>query len=39
MSKRFSVSKGSSARGFRGNVGRTKSLNMQVRPMRGGFRI
>lgn len=36
--RRHAVSKSGSARKFRGNVSRTKALNMKV-PMRGGFRI
>lgn len=35
---RYAVNKGKSARKFRRNVGRTKSLNMRG-PMRGGFRL
>lgn len=37
--RRRRVNKSRSARKFRRNVGRTKSMNMRVTPMRGGFRI
>ena len=36
---RHHVNKRSSASRFRGNVGRTKGLNMASAPMRGGWRI
>lgn len=38
-SKRYGVHKGSSARQFRHNVGRTKALNLRGMPMRGGWRL
>lgn len=37
--KRYGVSKGSSARHFRHHVGRTKSANVRMNPMRGGWRL
>lgn len=37
--KRAPVSKGKSSAKFRRQVGRTKGANMQVTPMRGGFRL
>lgn len=37
--KRFSVSKGHSAKQFRNNVSRTKAPNMAPGPMRGGIRL
>lgn len=37
--KRFGVNKGSAARRFRTDVGRTKSVNMARAPMRGGWRL
>lgn len=36
---RYSVHKGSSARTFRHNVGRTHAVNMRFAPMRGGWRL
>lgn len=36
--KRYSVNKSSSARKFRHQTGRTKSINMAT-PMRGGWRL
>lgn len=36
--RRNSVSKGRSARKFRGAAGRTRAANM-IRPMRGGWRL
>lgn len=39
MAYRRRVNKGRSARKFRRNVGRTKSINMRAAPMRGGFRL
>lgn len=36
---RSSVSKGKSAAQFRGNVSRTKGLNVIAAPMRGGIRL
>lgn len=38
-SKRYGVNKGSSARSFRNNTGRTKAPNMRAVPMRGGWRL
>lgn len=38
-SKRAPVNKSSSARGFRGDVGRTKAANVAKSPMRGGWRL
>lgn len=37
--KRYSVSKGHSARKFRHHVGRTKAANTAMAPMRGGWRL
>lgn len=37
--KRSYVSKGGSARKFRKDVGRTKSVNVKAGPMRGGIRL
>lgn len=37
--KRLGVSKGRSARGFRKNISRTKSVNLRGAPMRGGIRL
>lgn len=37
--KRMSVNKGKSASQFKRNVGRTKSANFSVNPMRGGWRL
>lgn len=37
--KRSGVSKFKSAGKFRKHVGRTKAANMQVTPMRGGWRL
>lgn len=37
--KRSGVSKGRSARQFRRNTTRTKSPNMSLMPMRGGWRL
>lgn len=36
---RYAVNKGRSAKKFRKNVSRTKSLNMRATPMRGGWRL
>ncbi|WNK13594.1 MAG: hypothetical protein [Microvirus sp.] len=38
-SRRMPVNKGRSARTFRKNVGRTAAANIQVTPMRGGWRL
>jgi hypothetical protein len=38
-SKRMHVNKGKSASRFRHSVGKTHPKNMQMRPMRGGFRL
>lgn len=38
-SKRKPVNKSASARSFRHDSGRTHPKNMQMRPMRGGFRL
>jgi hypothetical protein len=38
-SKRSHVHKGKSAHSFRKNVSKTHPKNMQMRPMRGGFRL
>lgn len=37
--KRYSVNKSAAARGFRGDVARTKRVNMAAAPMRGGWRL
>lgn len=37
--KRHAVSKGSSARKFRSQAGRTKAANVKPMPMRGGWRL
>lgn len=37
--RRYQTNKSSSARQFRGNVQRTRAINVQPRPMRGGFRL
>lgn len=37
--KRSGVNKYKSARKFRGNVSRTKGMNMRGAPMRGGIRL
>lgn len=37
--RRMPVSKGKSARQFRGNSSRTAALNMKAAPMRGGIRL
>lgn len=37
--KRYGVNKSRSAAHFRGNVGRTKGINMQRAPQRGGWRL
>jgi len=37
--KRYNVSKGRSAGQFRGNVSRTKAINVSPGPMRGGIRL
>lgn len=36
---RYGVSKGKSARKFRGHVSRTKTVNMRHAPQRGGWRL
>jgi hypothetical protein len=36
---RSHVSKGRSARKFKKNIQRTKSPNMSIKPMRGGWRL
>lgn len=36
---RKSVNKGKSAAKFRGQVGKTKAINMRAAPMRGGIRL
>lgn len=36
---RHGVHKGSSAKRFRKNAGRTKALNVSPQPMRGGIRL
>lgn len=38
-SRRYGVNKGSSAKQFRHNTGRTKAANMRGAPMRGGWRL
>lgn len=37
--KRHSVNKGAAARGFRGDVQRSKRVNVAAAPMRGGWRL
>lgn len=37
--KRFNVSKSGSAKKFRGQVAKTKSVNVWAGPMRGGIRL
>lgn len=37
--RRMAVSKGRSSSQFRRNVGRTKAANLQINPMRGGWRL
>lgn len=37
--RRFSVNKKRSARKFKRNISRTKMANMDIRPMRGGWRL
>lgn len=37
--RRYRVSKHGSAKKFRRDVGRTKSINMRGAPMRGGIRL
>lgn len=37
--RRSKVNKQASARQFRSNVGRTKAVNVAMRPMRGGWRL
>lgn len=37
--RRSPVNKGTSARTFRRNTSRTKSINMSAGPMRGGIRL
>lgn len=39
MAYRRSVNKRGSAKKFRRNVGRTKSINLRAAPMRGGIRL
>lgn len=39
MSYRSGVNKHRGARKFRGQVGRTKAINMKGAPMRGGIRL
>lgn len=39
MAYRHPVSKSAGARKFRGQVGRTKAINMRAGPMRGGIRL
>lgn len=38
-SRRMPVSKGKSSGQFKRNVGRTKAANLQINPMRGGWRL
>lgn len=37
--KRYSVNKGTAAKKFARQVGRTKAPNVQTTPMRGGWRL
>lgn len=37
--RRSSVNKYKSAKAFRGNISRTKAVNVAPRPMRGGIRL